>query len=133
MNEENITNANTEEVINEEFEADWDNVDYDCNQNEEEKNMNGNMNQNNNGNNGIDITYMSDAELKELQKKINAEQAARVPTWKKWVCRIGIGVGILGAGAGIAYGAKKLFFEKEEPLADADDTACGRDWGCDVV
>ena len=133
MNNINDQNENAEEVIHDEFD-DAGNEAENMNQNttKEESNMN---NQNAQNNQNINICTMSNEELKDLQKKINAEQAARVPAWKKWICRIGLGVGVIGAGAGIAYGVKELFFKDEEktPADATDDVVCGRSWECDVV
>jgi hypothetical protein len=149
MNENmNNQNENAEEVIHEaeEFEDVWG----DCNNTEAENNEAENIkeenimnnqntqNQNNVNENNINVNCMTNDELKQLKKKINAEQAARTPSWKKWVKRIALGLGIAGGVAGIGYGVKKIVDNKKTDV----DNCCGNSvdidteaakWGVDIA
>jgi hypothetical protein len=148
MNENmnNNENENAEEVIHEEFEDVWGDNDAGCDCNNiEDENMNQNIkeenimnNQNVQDQNNINVNCMTNDELKQLKKKINAEQAARTPSWKKWVKRIALGLGIAGGVAGIGYGVKKIVDNKKTDV----DNCCGNSvdidteaakWGVDIA
>lgn len=153
-NNENMNNQNenAEEVIHEaeEFE-DWgDDAGCDCNNevenmnqnNIEEENIMNNQNAQNQNNvnelDNINVNGMTNDELKELEKRIAAEKAARQPKWKKWVKRIGIGLGIAGGVAGIGYGVKKIIDNKKTDVDSCCDHGVDIDteaarWGVDVA
>jgi hypothetical protein len=149
-NNENMNNQNEnaeEEIVHEadEFEDVWDDNEAENNEaenvnqnNTKEENIMNKNNQNAQNQNNININGMTNDELKELEKRIAAEKAARQPKWKKWAKRIAIGVGIAGGVAGIGYGVKKIVDNKKTADSCCDNSGVDIEseaarWGVDVV